>query len=617
MEEKIKNTKIIVNKEDELTDIVSAIIEANDQRIILTFAEESDILISPVNLSVLLETADEEEKLLLAQIIKNPTGVRNATIAGLVTTDSPNAPLEELWEETLKKRTERLEPKPIKRSPSEEEAMKEPEIKESVFERKINEAIQKSREEMKNKKADDSVEQDGVFLSLDKDLPAEKEPKIIVEDENIPDVEPIPTVTAKPKGKFSFSFLKNLDFKKLWPFKKGIEMDNKSKIRRLIPIIILSLIVVAAISIVIYTQTVPFVKVAIYVESKEVSVEKIFTGDTEITTIDFTQLKIPIKTDSVEKDRSSSIKATGKAYKGDKATGKVNLTFVKSSCAGVSPVNLNSGHIISTSGKSYSIDSAAAINCNGVPVEVSVHAVELGSEYNIEGNQFFTVQGYQSTEVFGLNGTAFSGGSKQEYTVLAQRDVDGGVETLKETAIEEAETELQEKGNGWEIIEDSVACNTVKDSIKTSVAVGSSAGDVDLDVKVTCSATYYLVEGFDEGITTLLTETAISENLFESDDNLELTLSNTIEKTISIVENKKGSTKIKLVAKGNVMPNIDKNAIAKELKGDKWDEGLEYIKSLKFSDKDSSASFYPKNFLARYPYFPRRHGGIIVEIYDL
>lgn len=617
MEEKTKNTKIIVNREDELTDIVSAIIEANDERIILTFAEESDILISPVNLSVLLETADEEEKLLLAQIIKNPTGIRNSTVAGLVTTDSPNAPSEELWEEALKKRTERLEPKPIKKSVQEEEKTKEPEIKESVFEKKINEAIQRSREEIKNKKTDNNVEQDGVFLSLDKDLPVEKEPEIIVEDENIPNVEPTPAVIVKPKGISPFSFIKNFDFKKLWPFKKDAEMDNKSKIRKLIPIIILSLVAVAAISIVIYTQTVPFVKVAIYVESKEVSIEKIFTGDSEITAIDFTQLKIPIKTDSVEKDRSSSIKATGKAYKGDKATGKVNLTFVKSSCAGVSPVNLNSGHVISTSGKSYSIDSAASINCNGVPVEVNTHAVELGSEYNIEGNQFFTVQGYQSTEVFGLNSNAFSGGSKQEYTVLAQRDVDGGVESLKETAIEEAETELQEKGDGWEIINDSVVCDTVKDSIKTSVAVGSSAGDVDLDVKVSCSATYYLVEGFDEGITTLLTETAVSENLFESDNNLALTLSNTIEKTISIVENKKGSTKIKLLAKGNVMPNINKEEIANELKGDKWSVGLEYIKSLKFSDKDSSASFYPKNFLAKYPYFPRRHGGIIVEIYDL
>ncbi|MDD4382212.1 MAG: hypothetical protein PHE21_02615 [Candidatus Dojkabacteria bacterium] len=615
MEEKIKNTKIIVNKEDELTDIVSGILEAESERVILTFAEESDILISPINLSVLLETADDENKLLVAQIIKNPTGVRNSSIAGLVTTDSPSGPTEELWEEAQKKKNQRLEPKTIKKEEPKEEV--EPESTESGFERKINEAIQKSREEIANKRKDGPVEEDGILLSLDQDIPTEnKEPEILIDELPVEDVKKEKVTNIKnPKPKFNP--FKNFDIKKLWPFKKGETSSNTSKFKKLLPIIIISLVLVAIISVVIYIQTVPFVKVAIYVEAKEVSIEETFTGDSNITEIDFETLKIPIKTDSVEKDRSSSIKATGKAYKGDKATGKVNLTFVKASCVEVSPINLNSGHVVTTSGKSYSLDSAVSINCNGVPVEASVRAVELGSEYNIESNQFFTVQGYQSTELFGLNGSAFTGGSKQEYTVLAQRDIDSGTDSLKETAIEEARGELEEKGENWEVIGDSVKCDIVKDSVKTSVAVGAAAGDVDLSVKVSCSATYYFVDGLDEGITTLLTEEAVTQNLFDSEDNLELTLSDTIEKTLSIIENTKDSIKIKLIAKGNVMPNVNKEAIANELKGDKWDEGLEYIKSLSFSDKESTASFYPKNFLAKYPFFPKRQGGIIVEIQDL
>lgn len=83
MDEEKKITKIVINKEDELTDIVSAILESVNERIVLTFAEETDLLISPINLKVLLETADEAEKLLVAQIIKNPTGLRNANLAGI------------------------------------------------------------------------------------------------------------------------------------------------------------------------------------------------------------------------------------------------------------------------------------------------------------------------------------------------------------------------------------------------------------------------------------------------------------------------------------------------------------------------------------------------------
>ena len=81
MEESNKITKIVVNSEDELTDIVSGIQNAKTEKIILTFAEESDILISPINLAVIKETADEIEKVLVCQIIKNPTGLRNSKMA--------------------------------------------------------------------------------------------------------------------------------------------------------------------------------------------------------------------------------------------------------------------------------------------------------------------------------------------------------------------------------------------------------------------------------------------------------------------------------------------------------------------------------------------------------
>ena len=75
--------------------------------------------------------------------------------------------------------------------------------------------------------------------------------------------------------------------------------------------------------------------------------------------------------------------------------------------------------------------------------------------------------------------------------------------------------------------------------------------------------------------------------------------------------------KIKLVAKGNVSPKVDKEKIVNTLKNMKWEEGLEYLQTLNFSDKRISASFFPKNILSKYPYFPKRQGGIIVEVYNI
>ncbi|HRY74578.1 MAG TPA: hypothetical protein P5098_02720, partial [Candidatus Dojkabacteria bacterium] len=81
-QENKKITKIVISSEDELTDVVTGILESPNERIVLTFAEESDLLISPINLKVIQETSDDENKLLIAQIINNPTGIKNARSAG-------------------------------------------------------------------------------------------------------------------------------------------------------------------------------------------------------------------------------------------------------------------------------------------------------------------------------------------------------------------------------------------------------------------------------------------------------------------------------------------------------------------------------------------------------
>ena len=94
MEDNKITEKIVVEQSHELTDLVRAIHKSKAERIILTFTEHSDILISPINLKVLNETAEREGKLLIAQIIQNPTGVRNSFLAGLKVIETPSNPTE-------------------------------------------------------------------------------------------------------------------------------------------------------------------------------------------------------------------------------------------------------------------------------------------------------------------------------------------------------------------------------------------------------------------------------------------------------------------------------------------------------------------------------------------
>lgn len=560
-----KITKIVVSKEDELTDIVAGIVDSSNERVLLTFAEESDLLISPVNLSVLLDTADENEKLLVAQIIKNPTGVRNASAAGISTIETTTLPEEEVWIKEVEKRVERQTPRTEEKPVEKEEHTEE-------------------------------------GISIGEDIKQEEESTVI------------PPITTKPEEKENKHI--RVETESVIRKKKKQEVTNKTKkiLMIVLPIVLVLLGLVAFI----YYKTAPFVRIKIYTESREVEIEKIFTGDANIKEIDFENLKIPIKKEEVEKARSTTIKATGTAYKGEKAKGKVGIAYNKDGgCTDVEPLELPAGTVlVSNGGKYFKLDAAISIPCSMTPVEASVTANEIGTEYNLPQGTSFSVQNYVKSEVYGMASTGgITGGTKEEYTVLQQQDISAGMEELKKIATEEAETELKDKSGGsWEIIQSSMKSEVVKDSLKTGVPVGAETKETSLDLKVVSEATYFLKEGFDAKLSELLTEEAQAKNLFETEKDLELTLSNDVEKDISVAESSANSTKIKVTAKASVEPKVDKLAIISELKGKKWEEGMENLKKYVFSNKETGVVFEPKKFPEGLKYFPTRQGAIEIEL---
>lgn len=614
MEDNGKITKIVVGHEDEITDIVTGILNAQTQRVILTFAEQSDILISAINLSVLKETAEEEGKTLIAQIIKNPTGQRNSKIAGITTIDTPNNPTEEDWIQAQKVEDPIFtdtKDNIVENNPAPQVAGAVPA---SNFEKRINEAIQKSRAELDKKKDSKTIHQDGIIISVGEDLPTEEEPSVSPNLANI-DFKDITKEEKHTQLKKPLFVLPNIFKPKV---NDGSVIHSQSpftrKLRRFLPIFLISLIFIAVLVGVIYFNTGPFVKVRIFVKAQEVSIEKTFTGDSNIKEIDFDNLKIPIKTETVEEARSATVTATGKAYKGEKATGSVTLTHKGTDPCGA--LALPAGQvIISSDSKTYSLNSAVSIECNSLAT-VSVQATEIGEEYNTPQGTF-SVQNYSKDTVEGFKTGTFSGGTKTEYTVLSLSDVNTASDALKTSSISEAEQALKDKQGEWTLIADSMKSEIKKDSIKTDIAVGAEASQANLSLTVASSATYYFNNGFDQGVANLLTKEAQTKNLFQNSQNLELTLGDNIEKEVSVVQNTDSSVLIKLTAKGSVQPKIDKAAIINNLKGKKWADGAAYLDSLKYSDKPTLYEFNPVNFPKSLYYFPKRQGGILVEIVDI
>ncbi len=614
MEDNTIIEKIVVEPSHELTDLVRAIHKSNAERIILTFTEHSDILISPINLKVLNETAEREGKLLITQIIQNPTGIRNSLLAGIKAIDTPSNPTPEDWEEAAemleKKKKEQLERKKTLKNIS---AIKESESK--AFEEKVESVIEKASEEEVKKTEppkEDSMSQyvdrrglktPSPFISIDQDIP--KIEKDVV-------TESIQSESKKVRPKF-------FKFKPPFNQNKNIPTTGKKKISKTFLRVVIPLFALLIIGGILYNHFATFVKVKIFVESKPVRIETVVSGDRNVEEIDFENSKIPIKTEEKSKSLSNTITATGKAYKGEKAEGKIKIYFSGVCMEETQPITLEAGHTLTTEigGKtlSYKLKSGVTVVCP--EGEASIIAADIGPEYNISTlNNSFKIQG-QTDILFGKNITSISGGTKEEYSVLSQGDIDKGVEELSSTAIEEIKSELREVSGDWVIIEDTILSAVDKTSIKTDKKVGEEATDVNLDLTVKGSATYYNKHNLNDKIKELLKKKAEDEKLFNSENDLDLELNNDIKIDISVVEAKKDVVKIKIVASTTVKPKVNKDKIAQDLMGMGWKDGIEYLSSLQFGEKKPEAVFYPEKYPTFLKRFPDRKGGVLIEIKEV
>ena len=634
-----KEAKIIVKTSDELSDIVGKVSKSDKDRIILTFTEPSDLLISAINLTVIRETAQEESKSIIVQIIKNPTGERNAQKAGLLTINTPSNPTADLWEkveqDTKDKQIEKEEKLGQRLPQKKDSEEKVPE--KSAFERKIEEALSKSTVEptsVINKTR--FVEEEGVKISLDGEITENREKqtekKITPKDplpieEKVPSPPKVSSTSIAPQISIANTNIKKKKFKgldslkgkisTLFKFKKKEKSrpNNVIKIGKKFPkrYIILGgggILVALLATGVLYYYFAPLVKVKMYVDSKSVSLEKTFTGSIDITDADLEGQLVPLITEDVEEDASNSITPTGTSVTGEKATGTVRVNYL----AIGETLDLPAGSSLTALEKKFI--TLADLHLIGPSwTELSVEATEFGSEYNVPFETYFTIDGQDDSEVSGSSLADFAGGSKTEVTVLSQGDVDTATEALEKTAKEEAEGDLLDKhiGDGWEVIKDSIKTTVDDDSVETDIPIGTEATTANISLSVKVSALYYKKESLDDLVSDMLSEEAKNKDLFDTTDGMELELASEIEKDYTVSGSKQDNIKIKLEASGVVTPKLSKDDILSKLKGMRWGEGINYLTSFDYSDKQMVIGFEPSFFPDWLRYFPERQGRIMIS----
>jgi len=273
----------------------------------------------------------------------------------------------------------------------------------------------------------------------------------------------------------------------------------------------------------------PEVVVNIEIESIKVEYEGDSTALTSVDGINVEDLVIPAKEETVLKNGSDNGTATGVASRGEKATGTV-IIFNKTTDA----VTIPAGTILSNGGLNFILQGTVnldAANPPAIPMTQAngnVVAEAVGSEYNVEGGTEFVVGSYALGEVSAANSDKFTGGSKEDYKVVSQGDIDTLADKIEKGLYEEAEEELSREAEGsrWIFVKSSVK-KEIDGDVTSDVPAGAEQDSFNVSLKTRSTALYYDENALDEMIEELL----LSE-VDEDEDMSGLELSENLEKEV-------------------------------------------------------------------------------------
>ncbi len=355
------------------------------------------------------------------------------------------------------------------------------------------------------------------------------------------------------------------------------------------------------------------VVIEIFIEKRPVSIEKEFTGQ------DGSTFSIEEKTVSVEKneevrEREDSTEATGVGARGDKASGLLVVKCLKGDTG--AKMEIPAGTVATTKeGKKFKIQSDINKACPSFTT-ATAEATQVGEEYNVQSGTFFTIEGFDSDEIYADNTSAFTGGYKEEYTMVAEKDIEKVVKDLKKIVFEETEEALKGwgKSEGWEIIPSSIDHEIVGDP-EPDYPVGSETDLVSVKLNVRSTALYYNKEEVENNVENLLVKEAKDKKIFEGVESVDKLKD--MDYDINVSVNDEEQVSLKLKASAMAKPEVDREEITAELEGKSWEEGNKYLQELGFTVKPPMVEFEPEWFPKFTWKFPAGRNKIILKVVEI
>ncbi len=292
---------------------------------------------------------------------------------------------------------------------------------------------------------------------------------------------------------------------------------------------------------------------------------------------------------AVQVDGKEEQSATGKKETGDKAKGEVTLynktegskTFEK----GV--VVIGSNNLEFSLLEDVKIASTSSFSTTFSNAKGKVEAVKFGKEYNLPSGTNFQIKGQSTSDFFGKNDSAFSGGTKKEITVVSEDDISSLQSKIVSTLAKKAQNDISSK-----IGSDSQILATPLDFSFDEKSFSKKAGDAAEAVSITATITYKIGSYKKSDLVTLAKDItgkdAPASYIYSGKDS---------EIKVEDIVNDESEFTGKIVFSSVFLPQVNEDGIGKKVSGKSEQKAQELIESDGVSDSTivftRSLPFFP------------------------
>lgn len=301
---------------------------------------------------------------------------------------------------------------------------------------------------------------------------------------------------------------------------------------------------------------------AVKVQNLEESFD--MTVSSQVNDLNLANRVIPAESLAKELEEKRQFSATGIDTVGEKAKGKVTIynlteidkTFEKETVLQTDDLAFLTLEEVAVVAASTSFDEEMNKVTKPGKIQVEVEAEEIGPLYNLEEDQTFRVGSFAESDFLAKNSAAFSGGSSQEVTVVAEEDISQAKEDLSEALLARAQQGLkQEIDSTARLIEESLVISDKEFDFNKKV--GEEAKEFSGTITAKAVGLAYRQSDFEQLADEYLADRVGENHRLDEDKNV----------NFSLVEEEAGEAVFNAELEAKIYPKLPQGKIKRRIAG--------------------------------------------------